>query len=179
MIKKGSSLEETIKSLEDYIRKNEQIHNAMKEDSSVRCQHITTTRLLNPETTIRHYVTKCTLYITDSSGKTVAEAQNWNGGSLYWAAQQKGTYTIVREVQVVDVVRSILVTQEKYSVANEKDGEPFYEHEVVTVEDGAAVKGAVNTEDSTVRAASITVTVQRHNIDITVNGKAYPTERLW
>lgn len=179
VIKKGSSLEETIKSLEEYIRKNEQIHNAMKEDSLVRCQHITTTKLLNPETTIRHYVTKCTLYITDSSGKTVAEAQNWNGGSLYWAAQQKGTYTIVREVQVVDVVRSILVTQEKYSVANEKDGEPFYEHEVVTVEDGAAVRGAVNTEGSTVRAAPITVTVQRHNIDITVNGKAYPTQRLW
>ena len=179
VIKKGSSLEETIKSLDDYIRKNEQIHNAMQEDSSVRCQHITTTRLLNPETTIRHYVTKCTLYITDGSGKTVAEAQNWNGGSLYWAAQQNGTYTIVREVQVVDVVRSILVTQEKYSVANEKDGEPFYEHEVVTVEDGAAVKGAVKTEGSTVRAAPITVIVQRHNIDITVNGKAYPTERLW
>ena len=105
----------------------------MKEDSFVRCQHITTTKLLNPETTIRHYVTKCTLYITDSSGKTVAEAQNWNGGSLYWAAQQKGTYTIVREVQVVDVVRSILVTQEKYSVANERDGEPFYDETLAYV----------------------------------------------
>ena len=151
----------------------------MKEDSSVKCQHITTTKLLNPETTIKHYVTKCTLYITDEIGHTVAEAQNWNGGSLYWAAQEKGTYTIVREVQVVDVVRSILVTQEKYSVANEKDGQPFYEHEVITVEDSATVRGAVNTQGSIVLAAPITVIVQRHNIDITVNGKAYPTQRLW
>ena len=117
----------------------------MKENSFVRCQHITTQKLLNPDTMIRYYVTKYTLFITDRSGKTITEAQNWNGGSLYWAAQQKGTCTIVREVQVVDVARSILVTQEKYSVANKKEGDPFYEHEVITVEDGTVAKGAVNT----------------------------------
>lgn len=180
IIKPGDKQEQVISKLERWLAKNGAWHTDISEETNVLVQRTTKQHAEQLNLNITHVITAFSLKVVDNStGETVAGADGWNGGSLYFTVgynKAKPSYSAYRTATLKDVKSDVIVTYDTYKCFKEGEAEPFYEYTVVDSVEGSKVQDGAGGETFNARTD---IYVDRVKSSLTVNGKSFPTERLW
>ena len=180
IIKPGDRQEQVISRLERWLAKNGAWHTDINEETNVLVQRTTKQHAEQLNSNITHVITAFSLKVVDNStGETVAGADGWNGGSLFFTVgynKAKPSYSAYRTATLKDVKSDVLVTYDTYKCFKEGESEPFYEYTVVDSVEGTNVQDVAGGETFKARTD---IYVDRVKSSLTVNGKSFPTERLW